>query len=261
MNYSISKFFHQATKAEYKKEIGKITNPQTWPKEWLTIYFKEYPRLPRIFLPAPELIRNEISDNEERELDSSLKEVLLKRKSEREFNGEPISLRDLSQLLFYSAGIIEKKEENWNKTRRTYPSAGGRFPLEIYLFNLQTSKELKKGIYHYNVKEHSLEKLLEDENLIEKIYPEAIWQDMIKKASMVLVISAVFERNTMKYKDRGYRYILFEAGHLGQNIYLVSRALNFKCCALGGFDDDKLNELLDIDGENEAVLYVFALGN
>ncbi len=64
----------------------------------------------------------------------------------------------------------------------------------------------------------------------------------------------------IKYKERGYRYILFEAGHLGQNIYLVSKALGLKCCAIGGFDDDKFHELLDIDGDNEAVLYAFAMG-
>ncbi len=142
MNYSMAKIFHQLTKEKYQEGWDKPTSPPILPPEWLTIYFKEYPRLPKVLLPKP------------KKLDFSIGESLIKRKSEREFNGKPINLKDLSQLLFYSAGIIEKKENDWNKTHRAYPSGGGRFPLEIYLFNLQTSNELKEGIYHYNVKEH-----------------------------------------------------------------------------------------------------------
>jgi SagB-type dehydrogenase family enzyme len=240
--------FYQSTKAKYQAEAEKPADFKTWPKSWTTIYFKEYPRLPKTLLPKPENIN------------FPLGESFKKRKSEREFDGKQTSLKDLSQLLFYSAGIIEKREGDWNKTRRTYPSGGGRFPLEIYLCALQNSDELKEGIYHYNVKEHSLEKILNKENLRKEIYPKIIWQDMILKAPIVLAISTVFERTTIKYKERGIRYIFQEAGHLGQNIYLVSTALGLKCCALGGFDDDKFNELLDIDGETEGVIYVFALG-
>ena len=100
----------------------------------------------------------------------------------------------------------------------------------------------------------------EAKDIIKEIYPKIIWQDMILKAPMVLAISAVFERTTMKYKERGIRYLFQEAGHLGQNLYLASTALGLKCCALGGFDDDSFNKLLDIDGEIEGVIYVFALG-
>ena len=247
---SIAEFYHQATKVKYEKGMEKPIDSKTWPKEWTTVYFKEYPRLPKILLPKPQNINNVL-----------LEEVLIKRKSEREFNGEAISLQDLSSLLFYSAGIIEKKDENWNKTRRPYPSGGARFPLEIYPLILKGSSELKQGVYHYNVREHLLEKLLEEENLRKELYPQFIWQDMVLKAPVVLAISAVFERSLKKYKERGYRYILFEAGHLGQNIYLVSVGLGLKCCALGGFDDDRFCELLDINSQSEAVLYAFGLGH
>jgi SagB-type dehydrogenase family enzyme len=245
----IAKIYHKLTKVKYKKGSENPVNPLLLPQEWKTIYFKEYPRMPRIQLLKPE------------KLDFSLDESLLKRKSGREFNPESISFKEISQLLFYGMGIIEKKENDWNQSRRVYPSGGGRFPLEIYLFNLKAGNELKEGIYHYNVKEHSLEDLLGLRELRKEIYPKLIWQDMIKKVPMILVISAVFNRTVMKYKDRGYRYVLLEGGHLGQNLYLVSRALGLKCCAVGGFDDDGFHEILDIDGKEEAVFYIFAVGH
>jgi SagB-type dehydrogenase family enzyme len=70
----------------------------------------------------------------------------------------------------------------------------------------------------------------------------------------------VFWRNQNKYGERGYRYILLEAGHIGQNIYLVSEALGLKCCALGGTRDENLEELVDIDGVTESVVYALAVG-
>ena len=91
----IAKIFHQQTKQKYEKGSEKPTDFSTWPKEWATIYFKEYPRLAKVLLPKPDPIRNEIS-NGARKLESSLGEVLLKRKSEREFNGEPINLKGVS---------------------------------------------------------------------------------------------------------------------------------------------------------------------
>ena len=75
-----------------------------------------------------------------------------------------------------------------------------------------------------------------------------------------MLISAVFNRTVIKYRDRGYRLILIEAGHLGQNISVVSAALGIKSCALGGFIDDKCNEILDLEKEKESVIYIFACG-
>lgn len=244
----IAQIFHQLTRSKYQRGMKGSKNSKELPPEWKTVYFKEYPRLPKILLFKP------------RALKFFLDQSVIGRKSEREFNGEPVSLLDLSQLLFYSAGIIEKGKNDWNKSRRAYPSAGARFPLEIYLINFIDAEKIKEGIYHYDVKGHSLEKLF-GEDLREEVYPQIVWQEMIFKAPMLLAISAVFNRNMMKYRERGYRYVLFEAGHLGQNIYLISAALGLKCCAVGGFDDDKLNKLLDIDSEEEAAIYLFAIGH
>lgn len=248
MDNFIFRNFHQSTNIKYESGIEKPIDFELTPKEWKTIYFKEYLRMPKILLPNPTKI------------EFSLGEALIARKTERDFDENLIDVQKISQVLFYSAGIIDKKED-WDKSRRTYPSGGARFPLEIYPIVLNENEDVKAGVYHYNVKGHFLEKLFEDKELKNKIYPEIIWQEMIKKPPLLMAISAVFSRNTIKYKNRGYRYILIEAGHMGQNIYLVSHTLGLKCCAIGGFGDDKINEILDIDGGEESVIYIFAISN
>lgn len=84
---------------------------------------------------------------------------------------------------------------------------------------------------------------------------------MILKCSAVIILTAIFDRTMMKYKERGYRYILFEAGHVMQNAYLISTAMDLGICSVGGFIDDKINDLLNIDGVNESALYLGVIGN
>lgn len=242
-------YFHQFTRQSYQPQSAKI-NPagsHRAPIDWIKIYFKEYPRMPKINLPKPA------------PLDSPIGQIIIQRQSSRDFQDKPIEIDIISQLLFYSCGIT-KPDKDPDKTRRSYPSAGARYPLEIYPIILNGDKETEEGLYHYNVKEHNLEKLLVKKDIGKDIYSEIIGQDMILKSPLILVISAAFGKTVTKYKDRGYRYILFEAGHVGQNIHLVSQVLGLKCCAIGGFDDDKLNDFLDIDGEKEAALYALVLG-
>lgn len=230
--------FHEKTKI--KKIVGEL-DPKDWPESWKTVYYKAYPRLNEIVLPEPYLPNIYIKD------------VFARRKSERAFSKKPLSLSDLSSLLFYSAGIKNSTES----FQRFYPSAGGRYPLEVYALCLNT--DFQRGLYHYYLKNHSLEELLTFEGFdFDKYFIQQKW---IPKVPCFIIITAVFKRNTVKYGDRGYRHILAESGHLGQNFYLVSAALNLACCAIGGYLDDKINELLDIDGIEESVVYVLAIGN
>ena len=113
--------------------------------------------------------------------------------------------------------------------------------------------------YHYDVKDHQLTVLwgheFSDEEILQYFtYP---W---IKDAGFLVVLTAVFDRTTMKYGDRGYRYILLEAGHIGQNLVNTSTLLNLKVCPLGGTRDEALETLLCIDGITESVVYGLAIG-
>lgn len=214
------------------------------PEEWKIIYYKRYPRLPQIALPRPDKINVPLS------------QALLARKSERDFDPEKtLWLQRISDFLYWSAGIKDKKS---NIAKRMYPSGGARYPIEIYPIIFRAG-DFKNGVYHYAPREHLLEEIA-DKDWLEEARKILVDKE-IKNAAAVFIMTAVFERTMMKYQEFGYRLILEEAGHLCQNFYLVSGAMGLAGCGLGGFYDKPANELLDIDGINEAAIYAFALGN
>jgi len=216
----ISLIYHQKTKL---KKLKTPLDPKKWPKAWTVINFKSYPRYPYYELPKPHLKTN-----------LSFCEILMNRRSRRSFSKTPLSLSDLSNLLFYSAGI--KGEKYIKGGERFYPSAGARYPLEIYPLVLNV-KDLKPGVYHYYVKTHGLEELFTGDGVKNEILANfnSAW---IHTSSIILIISAVFFRTQIKYQERGYRHIMSEVGFLSQNVYLVCEALNLASCSLGGYFDD-----------------------
>lgn len=240
--FKLSNSFYESVKisAFAKKIKGKT------PKSWVKIFYKTYPRLNRVLLPPPTKTKANLFD------------LIVSRRSRRKFAKKDISIKDLSTLLFYSAGITKIENNNWDIAIRNYPSAGARFPLEIYVVANYMEK-IKKGIYHYNVKEHSLE-TLRSGNYNQLMY-QLTDQKISMEAGIIIIISAVFDRTRIKYKDRGYRFPFIEAGHLAQNTYLISEALNLNCCTIGGFIDDKINELLDLADSCEKVIYIITVGS
>lgn len=239
---SESRKFHISTNIDNLKSFKK-TPRESWPEEWKKIYYKAYPRFDQILLPKP--TRNKID----------LEETILKRTSYRNFSEKKISTGDFSNLVYYSVG---KKNLINSGEKRNYPSAGARYPLEVYPFVFAIDK-IKRGIYHYHIKTHSLETILRSATKDEII--RQFDQAWINKSALLLVITAVFDRTEIKYKDRGYRHILAEYGHVAQNLYLVGTGLGLGVCSIGGFNDRGLNELIDIDGVDESVTGVVAIGN
>ncbi len=237
-----SKNFHRIS-----KEHRPIPyDSKDWPSEWTTIFYKEYERFPKI-----NLIEKKISHD--------LFEAIAKRRSQRDFKREAVSIEEISLLLKYSCGIVSKSESH---SHRAQPSGGGRFPVEIYPIVFRSglgADYLKGGIYHYNVKGHQLD-ILEQKEFSDAEINKIFTYPWVSEASFAILMTAVFWRNQNKYGERGYRYILLEAGHIGQNIYLVSEALGLKCCALAGTHDQNAEKLLDIDGQTESIIYSFAIG-
>ena len=248
MDIDFSELFHHSSK-DHSKGHPPISNDDSeWPDEWKTTYYKAYPRLPKIKLDDGHVL-------------ADFFDLIKKRQSRRDFRREPITKRELSLLLKYSCGNTSDMGDG--RYHRAQASGGARFPIEVYPIVFRSGDPsadgLKAGLYHYNVKDHVLDVLWDrefnDED-IDKIFTYS-W---VKDAGLGIVMTAVFWRNQNKYGERGYRYILLEAGHIGQNIYLVSQALGLKCCALGGTRDENLEKLIDIDGVTESVVYGLAIG-
>ncbi|MBD3228282.1 MAG: SagB/ThcOx family dehydrogenase [Candidatus Lokiarchaeota archaeon] len=191
-------------------------------------------------------------------LDKDIKfwNIIIRRASRRNINDKPISIMQLSQLLFGITGITREYSQF---AFRTIPSAGGLYPIETYI-SVNNIENLKQGIYHYNIKEHAIE-LLKTGNFREKVAAGCLNQNIAAKASVDFLWTAIVERTKWKYKQRGYRYIYLDAGHIGQNFYLVAEALGLGACSIGAIYDDELNELLDLDGVKETVIYVGVVGN
>lgn len=239
----LSDSFHVAT---YNKKINLIgVGVGSIPQSWIKIHFKAYPRLKRISLEKVNHSKKKLSY------------LLKKRRSSRAFSGKSISKSELSYLLTASCGLINFGEAV-DETRRAYPSAGARYPLEVYPFIIHCD-QIKRGLYHYNVKANTMEELAIG-NFNNDLVEISGGEEWITKTAVIFVITAVFDRTRVKYGDRGYRYALIEAGHLGQNICLLATELGLKSCPIGGFIDTKLNKLLDIDKTNESALYLIAVG-
>ena len=182
--------------------------------------------------------------------------VIINRQSLRNFSTEPIDLDILSLILFGTSGITRKFPQF---AFRTVPSAGGLFPIETYTI-INNIKGIDPGIYHYNIEDHKLECLKLGHHGI-KAMEACLDQKMVNKSAVTFVWTAMIERSKWKYLQRCYRYLYMDAGHVGQNFYLVAESLGLAACTIGAIYDDELNELLEIDGIKETAIYVGVIGN
>jgi SagB-type dehydrogenase family enzyme len=173
------------------------------------------------------------------------------RESRRDFTGQAITKHEVAQVL-NSCRIVDASRD---PERRTYPSAGARFPVEIYIISFNV-KGLQAGAYHFNIEENYLEVLLrQDLSPIE----QKVVSLYLKKTALAIVMTAVIARSEVKYGLRAYPYSLLEAGHIGQNILLTCTKLGIGCCPVGGFVNDVVTSILDLT-KDEIPIYVIGLG-
>jgi SagB-type dehydrogenase family enzyme len=192
----------------------------------------------------------------------TVEEAILLRKSIREWSGEPITIEQLSMLLWATQGIVEDAGFGWY--RRAAPSAGATYPLEVYVVvgergvSVGGGSYLKAGVYKYNYLRHSIT-LVKEGDLRVDLWRASLRQDWVKTAPVNIVICAVYERTTGRYGERGIRYVHMEVGHVGQNIYLMATALNLGTVAIGAFYDDEVARVVGV-ARNERPLYIFPVG-
>lgn len=184
-----------------------------------------------------------------------LEKALRGRRSVREFSNTALTQEQLSQLLFAAHGITATVN---GRAFFTAPSAGGTNPFEIYVL-IQNVKGLGPGIYRYEPLKNALE-IVALGDFRERIIASGRGQKWTDQAPAAFVLTAVFERTTEKYGERGLRYIDMEAGHICQNIHLQAVSLNLGSLSVGAFDEERLNELLGIDGKTQSVIYLCPVG-
>jgi SagB-type dehydrogenase family enzyme len=182
---------------------------------------------------------------------TSVENTLNKRRSVRQYKNQPISLPDLSQLLWAVQGI------SGPGGRRTAPSAGALYPLEVYVVAGRVTG-LPAGIYSYNPHEHELRRIADGDARAE-LSKAALGQSSIKNAAAVLVLSALYERTTVKYGERGFRYVHMEAGHAAQNVFLQAVSLDLGTVVIGAFQDERVRAVLHLS-EQEQPLYLMPVG-
>src|SRR3990172_3968158 len=198
-----------------------------------------------ITLPAPELPDL-----------PSLWTVLQNRRSRRSYNAaKTLSLNELSALLWATQGITAKQGEF---ALRTSPSAGALYPVETYLY-ARAVQGLKQGIYHFRPYSFDLE-FLRDGDFSRPLAEALLGQSMVMKAQVTFIWSSVVERAKCNYRQRSYRYIYLDAGHIGQNLYLAAEALKLGVCAIGAFFDNLVNSIIGVDGIDETVIYISTAG-
>ncbi len=208
--------------------------------------YKSYPEsTPRTRLPDPAFGK-----------DVDFWDTVLKRRSVRKFDsGKTLPLGTLSTLLWATQGITA---EAGDFHFRTVPSAGALFPIETYL--LANSVEgLERGIYHFRPYAFDLE-LIRPGEFSKEMAQAALGQEMVAHAHATFVWTAIIERCKWKYRQRAYRYIYLDAGHIAQNLYLAGTASGLGVCGIGALYDDAVNALIGVDGAEETVLYMATAG-
>ena len=236
---SVGDNFQKETKYQRDKMSGKSLDWASQPS-----IYKDYPDCQTIELPEIRPFS-----------DTPLYEVLRERKSVRNYQNKPISKEVVSCLLWASTGISRKEGGH---EFRTAPSAGALYPIETYLV-VNNVEEINPGVYHYNIQNHYLELLTQGDYAVETA-KAALGQKMCAEAPVVFIWTAIFQRMKWKYDQRAYRYVYLDAGHIAENLALSAASLGLGSCQIGALYDDEVNQIIDVDGSEESVIYMSVVG-
>lgn len=188
---------------------------------------------------------------------TDLFDALLSRRSHRRFRQQPLTLGELSFLLWATQGI--RQELASGTALRTVPSAGCRHPFETYLLATDIT-DLTPGVYRYLPVEHALVVERLDPDLVEKLSPATLGQRFVAAAPVTFAWSVLPYRTEWRYATAAHRVILMDAGHLCQNLYLASAAVGCGTCAIAAYHQELMDELLGVDGQDEFTVYLAPVG-
>lgn len=186
------------------------------------------------------------------ESDTSIEEALQQRRSVRDYAEGPLALEEVGQLLWAAQGITDD-----GRGFRTTPSAGALYPLELYVV-VGEVETLSPGIYQYDPHNHTLRRVAEGERR-EALAVEGLGQDWIRDGAINIVFTAIYERVTGRYGERGRQYVHMEAGHAAQNVYLQCASLELGGVVVGAFEDEGVQNVLQVP-KDHVPLYIMPVG-
>ena len=233
----------EKTKYRY---LGKSDQKKGLPQPPLELPLDPHAAL--IDLPRPETLSFPPLD---------LRVAIERRRSVRTYAHEPISLLELSFLLWCTQGVQQVTGTYW--TMRTVPSAGSRHAFETYLL-ANDVEGLEPGLYRFLALTHRLQLVDPDPAVARLITSACFDQQFVLRSSAVFLWTAVPYRMTWRYGERGYRDLHLDAGHVCQNLYLAGEAIGCGVCGVAAFDDDRMNELLGINGTDQFLIYLATVG-
>ena len=186
-------------------------------------------------------------------------ETVLSRRSLRAFAKTPVGFGVAAKLLHYTYGITGTLDAGpaHRQSLRAAPSGGALYPIEAYVL-VRNVARIPPGVYHYSPVANRLERVDPRDPFEELV--RITYAEELRRAAFVVALTGVSVKNRVKYGERGYRFMLLEAGHIAQNFLLTATAMGLNAFTLGGFVDDELNRLLRVDGFEETARYLMAAG-
>ena len=232
--------YHEWSKPGIVDALGTVAN---WGGS--VPLYKRYPGAELVRLPAVDLAGG-----------MSAAQAINVRRSTRTYAADAMTLPELSRLLHLASGI---SADRFGNARRTSPSSGALYPVELYPV-VHNVSGVQQGVYHYAYEPHALE-LVREGDFRQRLVDQALAQEFLGQCGVVVFMSQILQRMRPRYQDRSYRYGLVEIGHIGQNLYLAATSMGLGACGVGAFLDDDINEMLGLDGSEEAAIYLVAVGH
>jgi len=186
-----------------------------------------------------------------------LVEAIRRRRTHRQYRAEPLTLEELSFLLWAAQGLTSVVEET-QASKRTVPSGGGRHPFETYILANHV-EGLPPALYRYLPVEHKLCFVRDDAGLVDRVN-EGLRRQYVKDSAVVFVWTAIPYRTEWRYSQMSHKLIALDAGHVCQNLYLAAGAIGAGMCAIDAYDQEALDAALGVDGRDELAIYAATLG-
>jgi SagB-type dehydrogenase family enzyme len=209
-----------------------------------------YPNAHRVPLPSPEEYEGSIQG-------ADLLSAIVRRESRRHYLTDPLSLVELSFLLYSTQGV--RQAPHPSLALRTVPSAGARHSFETYLL-VKKVEEVPTGLYRYLPLQHEMVFLGDVEDMEMRVSLACFGQQFVGAGAVTFVWTTIPYRMEWRYGLLAHRVILIDVGHVCQNLYLACEAIGAGTCGVAAYDQQEMDELIGVDGKEEFTVYLAPVG-